>query len=69
MIKGKGMALARSPMFLLERYRLIVYPLQGGGWEIYDCDEALQQRDPLAREEDLYRAVVAAVKKLEEWIG
>lgn len=57
-----------APLALLERYALIAYPVDNG-WEIYDCDEALQQRDPLSKAPKLVEAIRGAVERLEGWIG
>lgn len=57
-----------GPIQLMERYRLIAYPADHD-WEIYDCDEALEQMDPLATGPTLTEAVVQAVNRLEGWIG
>lgn len=60
-----------GPIQLMERYRLIAYPTdsaKGSQWLIFDCEEALEQNDPLAQARDLGAAIILAVKRLEDWI-
>lgn len=70
-MKKRG-PIVSAPLLLLERYRLIAFPAdnaRGLGWEIYDCEEALEQHDYLASGPNLSEAITEAVRRLEDWIN